>query len=97
MDLFTAAQMPHESHCAGQRVATMAAAALQTSRPSKPITSREQEVLRLVAQGLSDRRMAVRLNLSEHTIHRHISNILNKLGAASRSAAVAQAVRESLI
>jgi LuxR family maltose regulon positive regulatory protein len=54
-------------------------------------------VLRLVAQGLSDRRMAARLKLSEHTVHRHVSNILTKLGASSRSAAVAQAVRDALI
>jgi len=65
--------------------------------PRPRITARERDVLRLVAQGLSDRRMAARLKLSEHTIHRHVSNILTKLGASSRSAAVAQAVRDSLI
>jgi DNA-binding NarL/FixJ family response regulator len=51
----------------------------------------------MVAQGLNDRRMAERLKLSEHTIHRHVSNILRKLDASSRSAAVARAMRDALI
>jgi DNA-binding NarL/FixJ family response regulator len=95
-DLFAAQQMPHEAASARHR-----AAAVRTGAPESPaprrITPREREVLRLVAQGLSDRRMASRLRLSEHTIHRHISNILTKLDASSRSAAVARAVRDSLI
>jgi DNA-binding CsgD family transcriptional regulator/tetratricopeptide (TPR) repeat protein len=96
IDLFTAAQMPHEAESTRQRAAAVPATG-SASGPKAPITSREREVLRLVAQGLSDRRMAVRLKLSEHTIHRHVSNILTKLGASSRSAAVALAVRDSLI
>lgn len=61
------------------------------------LTSREREILRLVADGLSDREMANRLALSEHTVHRHVSNILTKLGVPSRSAAVATAVRNELL
>lgn len=61
------------------------------------LTSRELEILRLVADGLSDREMANRLTLSEHTVHRHVSNILTKLGVPSRSAAVATAVRRALL
>ena len=75
----------------------VAAIATSTPRPRGTITSREREVLRMVAQGLNDRRMAERLKLSEHTIHRHVSNILTKLDASSRSAAVARAMRDSLI
>ena len=61
------------------------------------LTARELEVLRLVAQGLSDKEAAFRLHLSEHTIHRHVGNILTKTGLPSRAAAVAQATRSGLI
>ena len=61
------------------------------------LTPREIEVLRLVAQGLSDREAAARLKLSEHTIHRHVGNILTKTGLPSRAAAVAQAARNGLL
>ena len=54
-------------------------------------------MLRLVADGNSDRSIAAQLVLSEHTIHRHMANILTKLDCASRSAAVAEAIRRSLI
>ncbi|MGH7509781.1 MAG: LuxR C-terminal-related transcriptional regulator [Gemmatimonadales bacterium] len=61
------------------------------------LTAREIEVLRLVAQGLSDKEAAARLKLSEHTIHRHVGNILTKTGLPSRAAAVAQAARSGLL
>jgi LuxR family maltose regulon positive regulatory protein len=61
------------------------------------LTSRELEILRLVAQGLSDKEAAATLDISEHTVHRHISNILNKLDVPSRTAAVAQAARYGLL
>jgi LuxR family transcriptional regulator, maltose regulon positive regulatory protein len=54
-------------------------------------------VLALVSEGLGDKEIAVQLSLSEHTVHRHIANILTSLGAATRSAAVAQAVRAGLL
>ena len=60
---------------------------------SRPLlTKREREVLELVAGGMSDRRMADVLTVSEHTVHRHVSNILTKLGCSSRAAAVASGV-----
>lgn len=61
------------------------------------LTQRELEVLRLVAQGLGDREIATTLTLSEHTVHRHISNILTKLGLPSRAAAVAHVARHGLL
>ena len=61
------------------------------------LTPREREVLALVADGLSDRQIAAKLVLSEHTVHRHMSNVLAKLGCASRAAAVARAAEESLL
>jgi pimeloyl-ACP methyl ester carboxylesterase/DNA-binding CsgD family transcriptional regulator len=62
-----------------------------------PLTGRETEVLRLVAAGLSNREIASSLVLSEHTVHRHMANILRKLSQSSRAAAAAQAARVGLI
>ena len=67
-------------------------------KAEKPLlTAREAEVLRLVAEGLGDREIAARLVISEHTVHRHVSNIRTKLRVPSRSAAAAQAARLDLI
>lgn len=64
------------------------------SKPSRgALTTREIEVLRLVGEGLSDKAIAARLTISEHTVHRHISNILRKLDVSSRAAATAQALK----
>jgi len=61
------------------------------------LSEREREVLRLVAEGLSDADIAERLVLSPHTVHRHVANIRRKLGLPSRSAAAAAAARAGLI
>jgi len=55
------------------------------------------EVLRLVAEGLSNQTIATRLFVSDHTVHRHIANILNKFSVSTRAAAVAQAARRGLL
>jgi DNA-binding NarL/FixJ family response regulator len=61
------------------------------------LSTRETEVLKLVAAGLNNQAIAEQLFLSEHTIHRHVANILNKLSVSSRAAAVAQAARRGLL
>jgi pimeloyl-ACP methyl ester carboxylesterase/DNA-binding CsgD family transcriptional regulator len=61
------------------------------------LSKREREVLRLVAEGMSDTDIAERLVLSPHTVHRHVANIRRKLGLRSRSAAAAVAARAGLI
>jgi ATP/maltotriose-dependent transcriptional regulator MalT len=61
------------------------------------LTKREIEVLRLVAEGLSNDSIAERLFVSDHTVHRHLANILNKLDVNTRAAAVAQAARRGLL
>jgi non-specific serine/threonine protein kinase len=61
------------------------------------LTPRELDVLKLVAEGLSNSDIAQRLVLSEHTVHRHLANILRKLGLSSRAAAVAWGVRAELV
>lgn len=61
------------------------------------LTSREVEVLTLVASGLSNREIAERLVLSPHTVHRHVANVRTKLGLPTRAAAVAAAARRGLL
>jgi pimeloyl-ACP methyl ester carboxylesterase/DNA-binding CsgD family transcriptional regulator len=61
------------------------------------LTPREREVLRLIAEGSSDADIARELVLSPHTVHRHVANILRKLGLHSRAAAAAQAVRAGMV
>ena len=61
------------------------------------LTGRELDVLKLVAQGLSNAEIARRLVLSEHTVHRHLANILRKLGLSSRAGAAAWGVRTGLV
>ena len=67
-------------------------------RPSstQPLTARELEVLRLVAQGLSNREIAEELVISEATVRTHVSNMLGKLHLASRTQAALYALREGL-
>lgn len=61
------------------------------------LTPREREVLSLIAEGLSNREIAATLVLSEHTVHRHVANVLAKLGCPTRAAAVARAKSAGLI
>jgi LuxR family transcriptional regulator, maltose regulon positive regulatory protein len=61
------------------------------------LTPRELDVLKLVAQGLSNPDIARRLVLSEHTVHRHLSNTLRKLDLPSRAAAAAWGARNGLL
>jgi DNA-binding NarL/FixJ family response regulator len=61
------------------------------------LTSRESEVLRLVSMGLGNKEVAARLAISEHTVKFHISSILGKLHAASRTEAVSLGIRRGLI
>jgi len=61
------------------------------------LTPREGEVLRLLADGLGNKDIAVKLGISEHTIKFHIHSLLGKLGAASRTEAVTRGLRSGLI
>lgn len=80
---------------ASQRVAAPA-----TERPAtsdEPLTARELEVLQLMAQGLPNKTIAARLHISEHTAKFHVSAIMMKLGAASRTEAVTRGARLGLL
>lgn len=61
------------------------------------LTAREIEVLRMLAEGLGNREMASRLSISDHTVKFHISSILDKLGAATRTEAVTMGIRMGII
>jgi NarL family two-component system response regulator LiaR len=63
----------------------------------EPLTGREVEVLKLVAQGLSNQELADRLIISERTVGAHISTILSKLHLANRTQAALYAPREGLV
>ena len=74
----------------------LAASGRRGDSPLAGVTRRERDVLRLLADGLTNRQIAARLVISEHTVHRHVANILRKLDLPSRTAAVAHAVRSGL-
>lgn len=65
--------------------------------PAPALTSRELEVLKLVAKGMSNREIAEELFISENTVKNHVRNILEKLHLHSRMEAVIYAVRERLL
>ena len=74
-------------------------ARLRTEQPGPrfDLTPREREVLTLLAQGKSDRKIADQLFISHHTVMRHVSHILAKLDVDTRTAAAAKAVRNELV
>ena len=67
------------------------------SRPAEPLSPREIEVLRLMAEGLSNKTIAWRLSISEHTVKFHVNSIFSKLGAGTRTEAVMLGVRQGLV
>lgn len=65
--------------------------------PPGPLSMRERQVLSLVARGMSNPEIATELDLSEHTVKRHVANILTKLELPNRASAVATAARLGLL
>ena len=65
--------------------------------PGEPLSDRESHVLALMAEGAGNKEIAARLGISEHTVKFHVSSILNKLGAATRTEAVTRGYKEGLI
>lgn len=68
----------------------------EETKDVEPLTEREEEVLKLVAQGKSNYEIAEQLVISEGTVRTHVSNILGKLHLASRTQATLYALREGL-
>jgi DNA-binding CsgD family transcriptional regulator len=79
------------------RIAALTAAAPASPATSTDLTGREIEVLRLVATGVTNRVIAARLDISEKTVARHVSNIFTKLDLPSRAAATAYAYEHKLV
>ena len=65
--------------------------------PVEALTTREHEVLALVADGLSNRDIAGRLAISEHTVKFHLASIFGKLGVSTRTEAVQRGLRLGVI
>jgi DNA-binding NarL/FixJ family response regulator len=63
----------------------------------EPLTERELELLDLLAEGISNKLIAHRLSISEHTVKTHVASIFAKLGVSSRTEAVSQAIRRGLV
>ena len=61
------------------------------------LTEREREILALLAQGLSNKKIAERLEISEYTVRNHVSQVIAKLGVANRSEAAVLAVQRGLV
>lgn len=79
-------------------VAATLVTAIRAPKPAHPeLTSREHEVIVLVAQGKTNQQIATRLGVTERTARTHVSNILAKLGLTSRTQAAMWAAREGLI
>lgn len=74
---------------------------LEFNKPNQatpnPLTQREEDVLKLVAQGLSNEQIAQKLFLSKRTVSSHVSNILGKLHLANRTQAALYALRKGLV
>ena len=67
------------------------------ARISEPLTPREIEVLGMLAEGQSNKAIAHRLNISEHTVKFHVTSVMAKLNAGSRTEAVTLGIRQGLI
>jgi DNA-binding NarL/FixJ family response regulator len=90
------ARAAFEELCAELDAAT-AGGLVAGPRANGPLTRRELEVIALVAAGRSNREIADQLVVSEHTVHRHVANILRKLDEPTRAAAAARATRDGLV
>ena len=91
---FVTIPAPAVERILGQRVPIEA---MNIDYPDEPLTLREREVLEMLSRGLSNKMIARRLSISEHTVKFHVSSIYTKLGAASRTDAVSRGVRRGLI
>jgi len=65
--------------------------------PYESLTTREMEVLRLLARGLRNKEMAARLFVSERTVNFHLANIYQKLSVSGRTEALSKALEQGLI
>ena len=76
---------------------TLALLPRRAAQPAEPLTQREVEVLEMLAEGLSNKLIAYKLGVSEHTAKFHVNSILAKLNAGTRTEAVMRGVRLGLV
>jgi two-component system, NarL family, response regulator YdfI len=86
----------HPSH-ANEALPAGSAPARALDELAESLTRRELEVLQMLAAGLSNKEIAARLNISEHTAKFHVASILGKLGASSRAEAASLGIRRGLV
>jgi two-component system, NarL family, response regulator YdfI len=86
----------HPSH-ANERLPAGSSSSRVLDELAESLTRRELEVLQMLAAGLSNKEIAARLNISEHTVKFHVASILGKLGAGSRTEAVSLGIRRGLV
>ena len=84
----------HPDEVRAERSSSPRAATLELS---EPLTARERQVLQMLGGGLGNKEIASRLKISGHTVKFHVASILGKLGASSRTEAVAIGLRRGLI
>jgi DNA-binding NarL/FixJ family response regulator len=84
-------------HAGQRRIPTDVAAELADHLTDDALTSREIDVLRLIAGGNANKLIADRLSISEETVKGHVKNILSKLGASDRTHAVTIALKRGII
>lgn len=90
-------QLIEEIRQIAQQPAASPASAIDTPPAPEPLSTRELQVLNLLAEGKSDREVAEELNIAESTAKNHVSSILGKLGVNNRAAAVALGIRRNLV
>ncbi len=90
---------PHQLDAALRAVAVGLRVSLPAAPEEKPpsLTPREQEILACLGEGLSNKAAARRLGISAHTVKFHLEAVFNKLGATSRTDAVARGLRSGLL
>ena len=90
---------PISRSLAGKLMAEFARQARSEPTPKNPeeLTTRERDVLQLIAHGVTNREVARRLVISENTVNFHVKNILGKLHAHTRAEAAVRAIREGLV
>ena len=86
-----------EVHSGGRPLGRDVEAALAGRLKQPPLTPREVEVVRLIAEGMRNKEIAVTLGISEQTAKVHVKNILAKLGVSDRAAVIPVALRRGII
>ena len=81
----------------GRRLLAQRMRTRRDTEPVEPLTPREKEVLSQLARGASNKEIAYELSITERTARTHVSNILGKLGLASRTQAALWAVEHKLV